>query len=482
MTLLEAARVLLEAVPKDASVARLLDTVNQACSMVLMGEQVWRVTARPPKGRDGSNWQLRYFPPPGHGRPGKEGQPYQRSAGTACAEDAVRAAEREERRLNGSRLTFLDVIERHVAWREADPEQAPNTLAAYRTALKKARSLQVARVSKQELLEARDALRADGLAPRTVNLTFALWRKAWAWALERGLVDEDWPRIRRLREPPTKRRPCTPAELEALLDVFRVYRGGEFYPYWLLLAELGARRGEVHQLREEDLDRESGVVTFRAEVTKTRRKRLAHVAPEVLELVPRGEPGRRLFSWSPPTLTRSWKHAIRVAGLDGEALTPHSLRRAWITDAFEAELPLNHIMRQVGHVKAQVTLGYQANARDQRVRESALRVRAYRDLPPPQDPPQNCGGGSAKVRATKEPQVQDTTGCCEASARVGRANCKWEVALPLSLVTSLPHKDLVVLGQALAMIQSGEQLQALQALVRSPELCQAVAELKVKPD
>lgn len=359
---------------------RLLSALDAACNLVDVGptKQQWRVTARPPKGREGHNWQLRYFPPPGEGRPGKEGTEYQRSAKTRDEGEAWALARQREAELNGTCLSLGDAMFAHLAHAE-EKSGKPNTLSAMRVAANRV-SGKVGIPTEASVALWQDALEVEGLAGKTINGYLRWGHMAWKWAKKRGLVDRPWPDVDPLPEKKTDLRPCTPRETLNLLEHFDA-RSGRFEwegPYFALLAAAGSRVTETMRLRHEDLDRELGRVRFRSEETKTDAWRIAVVPPEVLKRIPEGEgeiwPSLRYWD-----VRRAWKRALKACRLEAERIRPHSMRRAWISDQFEAGTPLPHIMEQVGHTSPKTTLGYQQNATERDLERSCRRLVEFRE-------------------------------------------------------------------------------------------------------
>lgn len=353
---------------------------------------LWRVTARPPRGKDGQCWQLRYWPPEGEGRPGKPGKPYQRSAGTTDGGEAWAMAAQEERRLNDGvsfegidrRLALgealLECFRRYV---EAQP-LADTTKTKYRQVARRlAPLLNPHLLSTRTLVLTRDRLLADGLKAATINQMLVAAKAAWTWAAERGLVEDAWPPLRSLRVAHTDLRPATPAEVALILRAARTYQGGRYFALFLLVSATGARVGETCSLRERDIDREAGEIRFQARVTKSRKPRTVAVPPQVLAQVERRpDPDALLFPSRCGTKPLSssaayslWKRVVRMVGLEGERLGGfHALRRTWIVRAFVEGVGLAAVMRHVGHSAPSVTLTYQRLAVDAGEREAAATV------------------------------------------------------------------------------------------------------------
>jgi integrase len=101
---------------------------------------------------------------------------------------------------------------------------------------------------------------ADGLSPRTVQLSLVILRRALGQAVKDGLVGRN---VAKLADPPRWKRPeikpWEPAEAARFLDAIRTERLEAAY---LLALSLGLRRGEVLGLRWPDVDLEGKAVTI----------------------------------------------------------------------------------------------------------------------------------------------------------------------------------------------------------------------------
>lgn len=343
----------------------------------------WRVRARPPKGNDGRYWQLVIRSP--------EGKIRQKSARTLDPEAARRMAAAEEERLNGgiaAGLTVRGALEARMAAlrREGSPQ---NTLKNYRSARAAADLFGTSAPSRESVLRAQDELAAR-LSTATARAYMASCAAAWKWALERGMVSEEWPRVPRLRAQPTRKRAPTAEESAKILAGLSAYgpRGhaGWIVPLVALLYDTGARASEVCALRSGDVDRERCMVTFRE--TKTREVRTVPLSPEVVELLPvRSSPDDPL--WITPTTGRppsrnTVHHALAVVrartGVSAD-VDVHSLRRGWITDFLRAGGSIADGMRITGHRTPQVYLAY-ARAALSAAEAELAKLRAYRGALP----------------------------------------------------------------------------------------------------
>lgn len=340
----------------------------------------WRVTARPPKGKDGGWWQLRIYPPGGGPSRQKSARP------SKTREEAELQALKLEVALNAGMarlqggipdLPLAKIMLMHLEeLRETDAPK--NTINCTVTAYRRAAVILSDGLTSLSVIALQTRLRREGLAGRTINSYLDLCHLSLDWGRLRGLTKATWPEVKRLREAETDQRPLTPEELARLDAHFAAGRRAWCWPYFGLLASTGARCMEAAQLEERDLDRARCRVTFRREVTKTGRRRFVVVPAEFLERIPRGE-GRLWPGLAYSSVHRAWREAVVACELGAEPIGLHSYRRAWVCDAFEAGVPLNRIMAALGHMKPATTLRYERHAQGRNLEAASATLAAYRE-------------------------------------------------------------------------------------------------------
>lgn len=354
--------------------------------------ETWRVyVVKPrPNGKEGRNFTVKAEPPATLRAAGVI--PIRKSTETPDRAEAERFAERMARDLNSGVLrgddpTVIEVLEKHTDWRAAI-ESPADTVTAYRQALRRLRPLfgetRGDELSRASVLRVQDELRAT-LGPGTVNQTLNCVRHAWGWAQEREWVSVDWPRVRRLPVPETEKRPCTDAEVEAALRWLSTYRGGYWLPVFTVLADSGARIGELLRLRGAQVDRAACVL--RLGRTKNGEARAPQLPAATMALVPQAEPGELVFRPKRPgfrsdkpmsrrnTLGVLWRALEAIGVADRENLDQHSFRRSWISASVEERVPLTASMSVTGHRSTKVHLDYARRAQ----RDMAAAVETVRD-------------------------------------------------------------------------------------------------------
>ena len=194
-------------------------------------------------------------------------------------------------------------------------------------------------------LDAYARQRKTEASPATIALEVRILGQAWHWARQRELIpNRDMPKITLKVTPTRERFTPTDDEIQRVLAVFRA-RGGWRYLAVLLLAETGARLGEIADLKRKNIDRERLVLRVDG---KTGAREIP-ITPQVLaEIRPflLGSPEGGLFGVSGHTVrqlgapTGKREHAMNlqkgceVAGV--QRFTPHGLRRAFVDRCYRA--------------------------------------------------------------------------------------------------------------------------------------------------
>lgn len=284
----------------------------------------------------------------------------------------------------------VDVFDMYVAARADAGTHAPGTFEGYRTArghiAQSFANVRASQLDPERIEDAQRLLRGH-LRPSTVRNVLAHAASAWRWAARNARktgVTTRWERPEPgsdlLGSRSTRKRPYTVREIELMLA--RAARHGEGWHLPLrVLAETGARVGEVCQLRGRDLERDERGRTFAlVGASKRRLPRRIPLLPETARLLAgkaADEPlfvndrGRRL---TPDTLRKRVRQLLDEVGL-GEAevrrpgcrqqvrlLDVHGFRRSFITHCARAGVPKSLCMTMVGHAFQGVHESYERNA------------------------------------------------------------------------------------------------------------------------
>lgn len=293
--------------------------------------------------------------------------------------------------------TVGDVVSRRIA----EGFAREGTAIGYRTALRRLERVGVAGVrasqlSRSQVLLAQDKLRALPLSPGSVNLTLSRAAAAWNWALERELVAVAWPKVRRLKSQATPKRPFSDLEVVRVLDWARTNK-----PTWLpmlqVLADAGCRPGELVAIDGRDVDRAGLMITMRH--TKTGAVRRVALPAETIALLPQVGPDQPVFLGQRGRSNTMGVYyrlgvALKALGLDDEDLDVASFRRAWVSTAHRAGIPMDIARRQTGHEHSGIHAGYMRNARGDDLHAAVEAVAAQR---------QKARALSAEGRAGKQP-------------------------------------------------------------------------------
>lgn len=324
---------------------------------------------KPRRGRDRGEWRLRIRRPDGSSTHELSGIPCE--PGTKGLADAL-AVDREAQ-LNGERMpgrqTVGDVLEAYASW--SAKHQSKGTAKFTAKAIRWARLSGLAdvyadEVARRDLAEARDALWA-GVKGNTAAGYWRRWRLAWAWALEREMVDRELPTMRAKRLGPgdrTQKRAMTDHEVVDLLTFASEYAGGRWLTLLWALAETGARIGELGAVDCADVTREGRI---RLRETKTGAHRTVYVSPPLAGRIwadhvqgrssgpvwtaPRGG---KVNHGSVGPLMQKWR---TERGLMGEVDT-HSLRRYAVARLERAGVAQAAGRAVTGHSSAAIYAAY----------------------------------------------------------------------------------------------------------------------------
>lgn len=348
--------------------------------------------------------------------------------GGFATEDEAKAA-RDEARVKARRGEYIDrskisVREYLSAWIDTHAlEIKPKTLEGYRLHLRYyvlphigGMRLQAVRPASLTKLY-RDLLASGGkhgqpLSNRTVDYVHAILRKAFRDAVQVDQLLASSPADRAKRPKNQPKEPgqvWTPAQLRVFLDVAAGHR---LFAFYRLAAYTGARRGELLNLRWDDIDLDAGYVTFTGSTdvlagervsgtTKGGRSRVVGIDAETVEILRRhrkqqdediravgkawvgeghvfgNELGQQIYPTTPSALIghliRSYnepKDGTRKPAEPLPAARLHDLRHLHATTLLLAGVPVHVVAARLGHRDPAVTLRVYAHV----LREQAAGV------------------------------------------------------------------------------------------------------------
>ena len=256
-----------------------------------------------------------------------------------------------------------------------------------------------------QVVQIRSRAVAEGASHRTGNLFVGRLATMLRWAVRNGLVAKN--PIEHLERLPEKaehrayrRRALTEDEIRRFLaaserddeenDVRAAIEGLERVPQtpmWVAFLETGARYGELRQLTWEDVDLSRGLITLRAENTKSRKQRVIPVRPETVArlkrlrahhesvlgrlptiadhvfLTPEGCRYRR-DSTNPNRILRRVLEAARIPRIDGQGrkLDLHALRHTAGSRMARNGVSLFQAQKVLGHSDPKLTANVYAHA------------------------------------------------------------------------------------------------------------------------
>lgn len=134
---------------------------------------------------------------------------------------------------------------------------------------------------------------------------------------------------------------------------------------WLLLAWLGLRRSELLNLEVNDVRLDENLIVIRdAKGQQDRVLPLPLAARPALILYLNGRTSGFLFlgrdgtQWKVQAFNRAFQRHLRVCGLSGKGITPHTLRHTFATHLVMAGVSVVVVSKLLGHKDIQSTMTY----------------------------------------------------------------------------------------------------------------------------
>jgi integrase len=277
--------------------------------------------------------------------------------------------------------------------------RAKKTISKCELTLKRLEKLAFAhhvRTLQQVDLKLIDAYRAGRVAakakPKTVHNETVIIRQLINFALARNMIKADPLKGLKLKSPKPTRQPCwSRAEVEKILAA----AAGFHQSALILLAETGARVGEIKFLTWDDIDYANSLIHIRPKddwQPKTGDQRAVPMSPlarAALENLPRHgrwvvttkasarypKPDRQI---SERRLLLYLKRVLKRFGLQGHL---HTFRHSFISNALMAGIPEAIVRQWVGHVDREVMKLYTHIADE--ASQAAMQRLAQANLKPP---------------------------------------------------------------------------------------------------
>jgi len=226
-----------------------------------------------------------------------------------------------------------------------------------------------------------DALRARGFGQATVNKRLRLLRGAFNKGVQRGYLAVN-PMANGRFEAVDLRAPriVTPDEETALLDAAEKEAGLRMRAFVYVALNTGARRGELLGLTWDRVDFEGERVHFTH--TKGKRDRYVPIGKPVVDLLRRlqmqtlkhGGP----FVGMMDAIAHKWSAIVERAKV--AAVTPHDLRRTYVTRLIRAGVPLPTVQKLVGHADIQTTMVYYTWVSDGDLKDGVAKLQASQSV------------------------------------------------------------------------------------------------------
>lgn len=253
----------------------------------------------------------------------------------------------------------------------------------------------------QHVAALRMALVERRQAPATVNLTLSALRGVARAAFNLELLSaEDYQRLRDVRAVRGERLPAgrhvSQGELAALMEACAQDEGPagvrDAALIGLLYAAGGLRRAEVAGLNREDWTSESGELRVRGKGAKERLVYVDNGAADALGdwLVIRGEAPGPLFVPINKGGALQWRrltdqavyNVLRKRAAEGvvKAVSPHDLRRSFVSDLLDAGADISTVAKLAGHANVQTTARYDRRGEAAKKRAAGLLHVPYRKV------------------------------------------------------------------------------------------------------
>jgi integrase len=198
-----------------------------------------------------------------------------------------------------------------------------------------------------------------GKANATINRELAVLRRTLVLAYESGELDRV-PKFPSLKEENIRQGTYTREEVDRVMTELPLH----LQPVVLYAYLTGRRRGEILQLKWDDIDLKARVITVRQDTTKTGDVDRIPLQGELYKLLldlweRRREGVPWVFSHNKEQIgdfNHTFASAASRAGLKGKLF--HDLRRSMVTDAVEAGVDPSVVMKITGHKTLKTFIRY----------------------------------------------------------------------------------------------------------------------------
>lgn len=164
-----------------------------------------------------------------------------------------------------------------------------------------------------------------------------------------------------------------------LLDYFKK-RDEESYVLLYLLSITGARYSDVINMTYKDLNKANGIIHLPGTKTKNSKRDVEVNSKDIMHInsklakMPRRIDGK-LFSVSHTSVSKAFRKAKEVIGLNDNNITPYSLRHTHTSYLLSKGIPIEYISKRLGHATISQTLDTYSHLLEEHKKEQGQRVR-----------------------------------------------------------------------------------------------------------
>ncbi len=228
-------------------------------------------------------------------------------------------------------------------------------------------NIEVLTITKDLLRSYMRAMSKQGLAIMTIRRRFHCYRTFWGWlrlcGIDDRLLPEQIPLPKRKRKQPTW---LTDSQLQNF--VYTLDGDPRQDLAWMILALLGLRRGELVNLKWNDIDLEGQKITIQP--GKGGRSRVMYY-PNALQscfdallksylgdrtIYVFGASGK--YRWSKQHFYKSFKSHLEACNLNNGGFTPHSLRHTFASHLISRGVDITIVKELLGHKDITHTMIY----------------------------------------------------------------------------------------------------------------------------
>ena len=228
----------------------------------------------------------------------------------------------------------------------------------------------VSTIDAMSFISIQECLTAEGKTPATVNrITSALSTVLTVMVQFNFIIGK--PGFSNLKEPRGRTNFYSDEEIDNLITA-AASLGGEIQDVILFASKTGARRGEIEDLKWNDVDFTKGELTFRD--CKNGDDRVLPLAGSLLELMERLYKDRvsdDVFTLEGWQMLYYLRKCQKLAGVD-ETKCFHDLRHSVATRLWAKGANLIQVMELLGHKSASVSLRYSHADKEQKAQALAL--------------------------------------------------------------------------------------------------------------